>query len=136
VGHHDPEVHKDLSDLILTVAREYSDVMEPYGRHFNTVSPDLEGCNIKKYVGGSNDVYKRHADVSDLACSRRYLAMVFYLNDDFTGGETVFYPDRVVTPMKGSVLIFPPYWMFPHEGKPVITGNKYIMSTYCLWPRT
>jgi hypothetical protein len=31
------------------------------------------------------------------------------------------------------VVVFPPYWLFPHEGTPVIEGEKYIMSTYCLW---
>ena len=59
--------------------------------------------------------------------------MLFYLNDDFEGGETIFYPEMSIRPKKGSVIVFPPYWMFPHEGTPVIAGKKYIMSTYCLW---
>ena len=43
---------------------------------------DFEGSNIKKYVGGTDDVYKRHADVASIDTSQRFVAMLFYLNDD------------------------------------------------------
>ena len=129
------KVEKKLGNVYLAVARKYQDWSGEYGRHFNTRHFNFEGSNIKKYVGGSDDVYKRHADVASLDTSRRFLAMLFYLNDDFEGGETIFYPEMSIRPKKGSVIVFPPFWLFPHEGTPVITGEKYIMSTYCLWSR-
>jgi prolyl 4-hydroxylase len=29
--------------------------------------------------------------------------------------------------------MFPPYWMYQHEGIPPLSGNKYIISTYLLF---
>ena len=117
----------------MAVARKYQNWLGEYGINFNTSDFIFEGSNIKKYVGGTNDVYKRHADVASLETCQRFVAMIFYLNDDFEGGKTIFYPKCEITPKKGSVVVFPPYWLFPHEGTPVLKGNKYIMSNYCLW---
>ena len=132
---HHPEIDSQLSRWMGAVALKYRQETLPYGEHFNLRDYHLEGCNIKKYVGGSNDVYGRHADSSSLETSRRFIAMLFYLNDDFEGGETIFYPKNIVRPKKGSVLVFPPFWLFPHEGRPVTKGTKYIMSNYCLWKK-
>ena len=35
-----------------------------------------------------------------------------------------------IDPKKGRLVMFPPMWMFPHNGKPPISGPKYILSTY------
>ena len=133
ICNHHPQAEEKLNNVYLAIARKYQEWLGEYGRHFNTRDFEFEGSNIKKYVGGTDDVYKRHADVASLGTSRRFLAMLFYLNDDFEGGETIFYPEMSIRPKKGSVVVFPPYWLFPHEGTPVIKGEKYIMSTYCLW---
>lgn len=133
ISDHYPKEEKKLEEIYMEVARKYQEWVGEYGLYFNTHNFDFEGSNIKKYVGGSSDVYKRHADVSSLDPSDRFLAMLFYLNDEFEGGETIFYPECVIKPKKGSVVVFPPYWMFPHEGTPVLKGEKYIMSNYCLW---
>ena len=130
---HYPEVEKELNHIYLEVAHKYQEWLGEYGNTYTSTDFVLEGSNIKRYVGGTDDVYKRHADVADISTSHRFLAFIFYLNDDFKGGETIFYPECVIRPEKGSVLVFPPYWMFPHEGTPVIRGEKYIMSNYCLW---
>ena len=87
---------------------------------------------MKRYVENSDDRYDMHA-VWHIGNSRKVFAFVYYLNDDFEGGETVFYPQCTVTPKKGSVLVFPPYWILPHQGNSVKKGKKYIMSTYALW---
>ena len=90
----------------------------------------LEEFRIKRYNSRSDDRYDVHVDVESAGSARRYLSFLFYLNDDFTGGETEFAEGAAVTPRRGSVLVFPPYWMYPHAGRRVITGTKYIMSTY------
>ena len=33
----------------------------------------------------------------------------------------------------GRLVVFPPYWMFQHEGRPPVSGDKYILSTYLLF---
>ena len=132
--YHDGEVIQNkIDDQSQSILLAYQKYVGEYGKFFNSNDVRYEGANIKCYEGGTEDRYGYHADVSSMSVSLRYLAMIWYLNDDFDGGETVFYPDCVVKPKKGSVLVFPPFWMFPHCGKPVLEGKKYIMSTYCLW---
>ena len=133
IGTHHKVAEKKILSLSQTIALKYQEYLGEYGKHFNTNTFTLEGSNIKRYIGGSTDKYDTHADVASYDTSLRYVAFIYYLNDDFEGGETVFYPDVSIKPKKGSVLLFPPYWMFPHRGNPVIKGKKYILSTYCLW---
>jgi hypothetical protein len=89
----------------------------------------FEQFRIKKYNPGGEDRFDTHVDVIDHASSRRFLSFMWYLNDVETGGETVF-KDLIIKPKKGTLLVFPPLWMFPHKGNPPITDSKYIMSTY------
>lgn len=120
------KITKDVLDL-------YVSLLNPYGDFFLSKKKCFEGFRIKKYFGGTEDRFDMHVDVSNKEVSGRYLAFLYYLNDGYCGGKTVFYPNHVITPIKGSVLVFPPYWMYPHEGQRVISGNKYIMSTYLHW---
>ena len=47
------------------------------------------------------------------------------LNNDYEGGEFVFWGDYKVEIKKGSVLAFPSIYLFPHEVKPVTKGVRY-----------
>ena len=89
----------------------------------------FEQFRIKKYNPGGEDRFDTHVDVLDYPSARRFLSFMWYLNDVETGGETVF-KDLIIKPKKGTLLVFPPLWMFPHKGNPPITDSKYIMSTY------
>jgi prolyl 4-hydroxylase len=88
---------------------------------------------IKRYEPGGSECFQPHFD-SIGAVSNRYLVFLWYLNDVETGGETAFVDLGVqVKPKVGRLLMFPPYWMFQHEGRPPISGDKYIFSTYLLF---
>lgn len=89
----------------------------------------FEQFRIKKYKPDGNDAFDCHVDVMDHPSARRFLAFLWYLNDVDEGGETVF-KDLEIKPKTGKLLVFPPMWMFPHIGKPPISGEKYILSTY------
>ena len=127
--------NKNLSQKVEQITKQcydlYCHVIHPYGGFHGDF--EFEGIAIKKYQSNSDDRFDDHVDVSTLGSSHRFLSFLFYLNDNFTGGRTVFHPNHVVAPIKGSVLVFPPYWMYPHRGEKVDTGNKYIMSVYLNW---
>ena len=89
----------------------------------------FEQFRIKKYNPGGEDRFDTHVDVLDYSSARRFLSFMWYLNDVETGGETVF-KDLIIQPKKGTLLIFPPLWLFPHKGNAPISESKYIMSTY------
>jgi len=127
--------NRDLSSKVEQITEQcydlYCQVIHPYSEFHGNFQ--FEGIAIKRYQSNSDDRFDEHVDVGSLGSSNRFLSFLFYLNDDFRGGRTVFHPNHVVTPIKGSVLVFPPYWMFPHRGESVETGTKYIMSVYLNW---
>ena len=119
-----------LARKIKTLVNIYTD-HNPTGGRFFPKRWGVEEFRIKCYNNGG-DCFNQHVDVGDLGSSKRFLAFLFYLNDDFEGGNTVFKIEgkEVVKPKTGNVLMFPPTWQYPHEGKPIVSGTKYIMSTY------
>ncbi|NBV27499.1 2OG-Fe(II) oxygenase [bacterium] len=89
----------------------------------------FEQFRIKKYLNDGNDTFDCHVDVTDYASARRFLSFMWYLNDVEDGGETIF-NNLSIKPETGKLIVFPPLWMFPHIGKPPLSNNKYILSTY------
>jgi hypothetical protein len=74
--------------------------------------------------------YSQHCDfflnggVRSISCS-------FILNDDYEGGEFGFF-DREITHKlsKGSAIMFPSNFMYPHEIMPVTQGTRYSIITW------
>lgn len=88
-----------------------------------------EQFRIKKYKAGG--IFDWHIDVVDYASAKRYLAFLWYLTDNENDGHTTFLAEDgfSVAPKKGSVVIFPPVWLFPHRGD-LVKKEKIIMSSY------
>jgi prolyl 4-hydroxylase len=88
---------------------------------------------IKRYRPGADEGFQPHFDALG-PVANRYMVFLWYLNDVTAGGETHFVDlDLRVAPKAGRLLMFPPYWMFQHEGCPPISNDKYILSTYFLF---
>lgn len=96
-------------------------------------SPKHSDLVIKRYRPGGGERFQLHFDaVNHLA--NRYLVLLWYLNDVAEGGETRFPQLGLTIPARaGRLLVFPPYWMYQHEGLPPRSGEKYILSTYLLF---
>jgi hypothetical protein len=87
---------------------------------------------ISRYSKGQD--FKAHRDVrfciNNSQCS--LLSLVIYLNDDFTGGKTIFHLDSqnektktIIQPQTGMAIVFP--HAMEHAGEMVTSGNKIIM---------
>ncbi len=88
---------------------------------------------LKRYRPGLDEGFQLHFD-SINHVANRYLVLLWYLNDVAEGGETRFPQlDVSVKPKAGRLLMFPPFWMYQHEGVPPVSGDKYILSTYLLF---
>lgn len=108
----------------------------------STVPPQLDGMDIVALAGprtacmrySAGEYFGLHTDspfvAEDGALTK--LSLVLYLNDDYTGGETVF-PDQAleVRPEIGTILLFPPN--LRHMSKPIIRGIKYIIRSEVLY---
>ena len=89
---------------------------------------------LKRYRAASAERFQVHFDSIDRV-SNRYLVFLWYLNDVAEGGETSFPGlDARIAARKGRLLMFPPYWMYQHEGRAPRIGDKYIASTYLVFP--
>ena len=97
-------------------------------------SPLISDMRIKRYVAGSGEGFQPHFD-SIYEVANRYLVFLWYLNDVSEGGETEFCDIGVkVAACTGRLVVFPPYWMYQHAGRPPVSNDKYILSMYLLFP--
>jgi predicted 2-oxoglutarate/Fe(II)-dependent dioxygenase YbiX len=95
--------------------------------------------NFRFYRYDPGQRFKQHKDgvVRRSPTERSRLSCLFYLNDGFTGGETVFYSatkldgvhpqEAVVVPRAGEALLFLHDWW--HEGRELQSGRKYVLRS-------
>jgi prolyl 4-hydroxylase len=96
-------------------------------------SPLTSDLIMKRYRPGQDEQFQLHFDAVDFAANR-YLVVMWYLNDVAAGGQTRFPQLGLeIVPKAGRLLLFPPYWMYQHEGAPPLSGDKYIISSYLLF---
>lgn len=107
---------------------------------YNVRVRDAEPSQILHYgVGGH---YIPHVDAETLykddsgldmweKTLDRDLSIVYFLNDDFTGGE-LFFPalDLVIQPVAGTLICFPSDHNFIHGVRPVTSGHRYTIVTW------
>ena len=87
----------------------------------------LAELQIVRYRPGGK--YVDHRDSPAPGATPRVLSLVGYLNDDFSGGETVFAdPAIVVSPLTGAVAVFSPLLL--HRAEPVLAGAKYVVTAW------
>ena len=58
------------------------------------------------------------------------MSCIGVLNDDYKGGELVFFEDQIYKLNKGDILIFPSNFLYPHKVNEVIEGKRY---TFVSW---
>ena len=81
------------------------------------------------YVGTQQGEYKEHTDHADLY--PRVLTCSFILNEDFDGGDFVFFGGKYKVPPKtGSAVVFPSNFCFPHAVTPVTNGDRHAVITW------
>lgn len=125
-----PEGHELAFGAILPVFEAYSRDMQITPQQWPEELA-FEELRMKRYWHDCDDEFPDHVDVGDHASAKRFLAALLYLNDVEEGGETDF-PiwGQQIQPRAGSVLVFPPLWPWLHAGRPLVSGPKWIVSTY------
>jgi len=104
-----------------------------------TVNPIGLNERFRFYRYDSAQRFKGHRDgvVERSPTERSRLTFMIYLNENFEGGQTVFYSESRINglremvasiePRTGMGLFFAHEWW--HEGAPVLTGRKYVLRT-------
>ena len=95
-----------------------------------------EALTVLRYRPGQQ--FRLHSDVLPGTRNQRVATVLVYLNDDFTGGETVF-PDYnlSIRPRRGDAVIFRntdaagrALAKARHAGQPVISGTKWLATRW------
>jgi predicted 2-oxoglutarate/Fe(II)-dependent dioxygenase YbiX len=119
------EVRKEIDNM---VHKCVSNIIQKYREIHKDFSIDIDtGYNLLKYDEG--DFYIEHTD--SFKQQQRSLSCSLQLNDDYTGGEFAFFgKDVILKSKKGSAIVFPSNFMYPHEIMPVIHGTRYSIITW------
>jgi predicted 2-oxoglutarate/Fe(II)-dependent dioxygenase YbiX len=73
--------------------------------------------------------YIEHTD--SFKAQQRSLSCSLLLNHDYDGGEFAFFNRQMmIKSKKGSVIMFPSNFMFPHEIMEVTKGTRYSIITW------
>lgn len=93
----------------------------------------INDIQILKYnVGGH---YKFHVD--DAATVPRTFSCIYFLNEDYEGGELLFkfpgdYREYKINKRKNSVVVWPSNFLYPHSVTPVTKGERYSVVSWAL----
>ena len=119
------ETRKKLDSYLFISA---SNVIQKYNKQFSHCNIEQDsGYDLLKYeVGG---FYREHKD--SFKDRPRAVSCSFALNDDYEGGEFAFFNRELVYNLKkGSCIMFPSNFMYPHEIMPVTSGTRYSIVTW------
>jgi predicted 2-oxoglutarate/Fe(II)-dependent dioxygenase YbiX len=123
------EKNKDIRKKIdNNVFKCTEDVIKKYNERFKLshVSKDT-GYDLLKYEKGG--FYTQHVD--SFTAIPRTISCSFVLNNDFKGGEFSFFNNKLTYSLKkGSAIIFPSNFLYPHSVLPIIDGTRYSIVTW------
>jgi 2OG-Fe(II) oxygenase superfamily len=105
--------------------------------HYLSRSPVLQsfaleatGYKIQMYPRNEGH-FRWHADAVGANTESRQVAMILYLNDVTTGGETEFFHQGIqIKPKAGLLMLSPASWNYMHRGLTPESGDKYIIQTF------
>ena len=88
---------------------------------------------INRYSEGG--FMSRHVDNIHHSHGQQYgypqVSVLLYLNDDYEGGD-FYVANKKFEPEKGSGIIFPSNFMFPHEAKTVTKGTRWSIVAWLM----
>jgi Rps23 Pro-64 3,4-dihydroxylase Tpa1-like proline 4-hydroxylase len=120
-----PKVRQKLDRYVFASAGE---VIKKYNEKFPLCRIEEDsGYELLRYKEGQ--FYVQHTD--SFKGRPRAVSCSFALNDDYEGGEWSFFNrDKVIKLAKGSAVLFPSNFMYPHEIMPVRRGTRYSVVTW------
>ena len=116
---------RSLNDILMSCFNQY---IHKYGHLATAAAMYSTTQKIQKTpAGGGYHVW--HDENTTLRDCTRKVVWMFYLNDDFEGGETEFlYYHKRITPKKGTLLLWPAGLTHAHRGGLVTQGMKYVVT--------
>jgi hypothetical protein len=120
-----PQVRKNIDKYLYISA---SGVIKKYKEKYPSCRIEEDsGYELLRYK--KDQFYTQHID--SFKGRPRSVSCSFALNDDYEGGEWGFFDrEMIVKAPKGSAVLFPSSFMYPHEIMPVTKGTRYSVITW------
>ena len=121
--------HNELKTAFTKMVASYIDT------HTRITPERYTDFRMNRY--GVDGFMKNHVDNIHHSHGQRYgyphLTALLFLNDDFKGGDFVLCNGKYIAPKKkGSGVVFPSNFMYPHEVEKVTSGIRYSIMTWIL----
>lgn len=118
-------------ETIGTLSKQFFNAMDPiekdYQSNYGVNLQWHDAYSILKY--GVGQKFTNHID--DHKDYIRRLSAVFYLNDDYEGGEINFPRFNLShKPKANELILFPSNYMYNHSVSPVISGTRYAIVSW------
>lgn len=119
------QTRKELDNRLFTYANQ---AIVEYNKRFPSAMIQQDsGYDLLRYKEGG--FYIQHTD--SFMQQPRAVSCSIALNDDYEGGEWAFWDrEKTLRIKKGSVIMFPSNFMYPHEIMPVTKGTRYSIITW------
>lgn len=121
-----------LQNLTSATMSCYKTFIEP---KYHAEIKNIEPVQFLSYPVGGN--YIEHNDSENFEngewtrIANRDISILFYLNDNYTGGELEFTTLGLkIKPKTGMMIAFPSYKEFAHKVHPVTSGMRYSLVTW------
>lgn len=111
--------NKSMLDIINSI---FKPAVNEYMANYGISYQDFETFSILKY--GVGQKFTNHVD--DHPNYHRRVSMVYYMNEDYQGGEISFPRfDLTYKPKADELLLFPSGYTYNHSVHPVTSGVRY-----------
>lgn len=115
------------SSIRIVFFNSFNNVELDYLKSFEVQTQTHDAYSILKY--GIGQKFTNHID--DHKDFHRRVSTVYYLNDNYTGGEINFPRFNIsYKPKANEMLIFPSTYVYNHSVSPVIEGTRYAVVSW------
>jgi len=118
--------HKELHDLVWKALEKY--ILKEHKKSYHSSWAGFSPIKFNRY--GKNQIMTKHIDhIKSLFDGERkglpVLSIIGALNNNYTGGELIFFDNHQIKLKEGGILLFPSNFMYPHLVKSVTKGKRY-----------
>lgn len=125
--------HSDFNEEVL---RPFVDSFcLEYHKKYGECFRQLSRIKFNRYDVG-HSIHKHFDHIQSLFDGTRkgipIVSLIGVLNDDYDGGELVFWDDHIVKLNAGDIVAFPSVFLYPHQVKTIKSGSRYSFVSWAI----
>lgn len=131
-----PELQNLLNPYIIEIGAIYNSkvLYEGGGERTQQIMNKFSNARFNRYEPGM--IMRCHIDhIKSLFSPPEQgipvLSLIICLNDNYEGGELVFWDDYKIKPAAGSIIAWPSLFLYPHRVDEVISGRRWSAVVWC-----